>query len=46
MHISALPMEVISYPFVDFVFINEGVYALRDLLKTNLKDKLNNVLGI
>ena len=45
-HISALPMEVISYPFVDFVFINEGVYALRDLLKTNLKDKLNNVLGI
>ena len=27
-HISALPMEVISYPFVDFVFINEGVYAL------------------
>ena len=27
------PKEVLSYDFVDFVFINEGVYALRDLLK-------------
>ena len=45
-HTSALPKEVLSYPFVDFVFLNEGVYALRDLLKTNLKDKLNNVAGI
>ena len=45
-HISALPREVLAYDYIDFVFINEGVYALRDLLKTNLKDKLNNVAGI
>jgi anaerobic magnesium-protoporphyrin IX monomethyl ester cyclase len=45
-HISALPREVLAYDFVDFVFINEGVYALRDLLKTNLKDNLNKVDGI
>ena len=45
-HVSALPKEVLSNNFVDFVFINEGVYALRDLLKTNLKDHLENVDGI
>ena len=45
-HISALPKEVLSYPYIDFVFINEGVYALRDLLKTNLKDNLSKVNGI
>ena len=45
-HVSALPKEVLAYDFVDFVFINEGVYALRDLLKTNLKHNLNKVNGI
>ena len=35
-HTSALPKQVLSYSFVDFVFINEGVYALRDLLKTKI----------
>ncbi|MDC0125096.1 B12-binding domain-containing radical SAM protein [Candidatus Pelagibacter sp.] len=45
-HISALPKEVLAYKFVDFVFINEGVYALRDLLKTDLKKNLNKVNGI
>ena len=45
-HTSALPKEVLSHNYVDFVFINEGVYALRDLLKTYLKDILNKVLGI
>jgi len=45
-HISALPMEVLSYSYIDFVFINEGVYALKDLLKTNLKDNLSKVCGI
>ena len=45
-HTSALPKQVLSYSFVDFVFINEGVYALRDLLKTNLKDNLNKVAGL
>ena len=45
-HTSALPLEVLSYSFVDFVFINEGVYALNDLLKTNLVDNLHKVNGI
>jgi hypothetical protein len=45
-HVSALPKEVLAYNFVDFVFINEGIYALRDLLKTNLKDNLAKVNGI
>lgn len=45
-HISALPNEVLNYKFIDFVFINEGVYSLRDLLKTNLSDNLDKVNGI
>jgi anaerobic magnesium-protoporphyrin IX monomethyl ester cyclase len=45
-HISALPKEVLAYKFVDFVFINEGVYALRDLLKTDFKKNLDKVSGI
>lgn len=32
-HTSALPMEVLSYECVDIVLLNEGVYALHDLLK-------------
>jgi hypothetical protein len=31
-HPSALPEEVIQYSYVDFAFINEGVYVLLDLL--------------
>jgi len=45
-HTSALPMEVLSENYVDFVFINEGVYALNDLLKTDLKTNLHKVKGI
>ena len=41
-HSSALPKEVISEKFIDFVFINEGVYGLQTLLKTNLKNNLEN----
>jgi hypothetical protein len=33
-HTSALPMEVLSYSCVDIVLLNEGVYALHDLLKS------------
>ncbi len=40
-HVSSLPDEVLSEDFVDFVLINEGVYGLLDLLKTNLKDDLD-----
>jgi len=45
-HVSALPKEVLSESFVDFVLLNEGVYALRELLKTNLEDELSKVKGI
>ncbi len=45
-HTSALPREVLALPYVDFVLLNEGVYALRNLLKTNLKDEAKNVRGI
>ena len=45
-HVSALPEEVITLSYVDFVFINEGVLSLLSLLKTNLKNNLEKVPGI
>ncbi len=45
-HASSLPHEVIQYSYVDFAFINEGVYALLNLLQTNLEDNLDKVPGI
>ena len=45
-HTSALPREVLSYTFVDLVLLNEGVYALHHLLKSNLKDELHQIKGI
>jgi len=45
-HSSALPFEVIQLSYVDFAFINEGLYALLGLLKTNLVDYLDKVPGI
>lgn len=45
-HTSALPMEVLSYSCVDIVLLNEGVYALHDLLKSNLRDDLASIKGI
>src|SRR5262249_54476244 len=45
-HVSALPRDVLAYPFVDYVLINEGVYALQQLLASNLKDDLSRVRGI
>jgi radical SAM superfamily enzyme YgiQ (UPF0313 family) len=45
-HTSALPMEVLSLPFVDLVLLNEGVYALHNLLATDLKSDLDKVNGI
>lgn len=44
-HVSALPHEVVKYDFVDFVLINEGVYALQDLLSTDLRE-VGRVVGI
>jgi radical SAM superfamily enzyme YgiQ (UPF0313 family) len=45
-HTSALPLEVLQYHFVDFVLLNEGVYALHNLLKTDLISYLEKVRGI
>jgi radical SAM superfamily enzyme YgiQ (UPF0313 family) len=45
-HTSALPMEVVSLPDVDFVLLNEGVYALQNLLRTDLVSGLDKVKGI
>ncbi len=45
-HTSALPKEVLSYNCVDFVLLNEGVYALRNLLMTDLENDLQMVKGI
>lgn len=45
-HVSALPKEVLSLDCVDIVLLNEGVYALHNLLKTDLQDSLDKVKGI
>lgn len=45
-HTSALPMEVLSLPFVDIVLLNEGVYALHALLRTDCRTDLGRVRGI
>jgi anaerobic magnesium-protoporphyrin IX monomethyl ester cyclase len=45
-HTSALPREVLALPFVDIVFLNEGVYALHNLLRGNLASDLAKVDGI
>ena len=45
-HTSALPMEVLSYACVDIVLLNEGVYALHNLLKSNLAEDLPHIKGI
>jgi anaerobic magnesium-protoporphyrin IX monomethyl ester cyclase len=45
-HTSALPMEVLSHDSVDIVLLNEGVYALHNLLKSNLGDDLQAIKGI
>lgn len=45
-HTSALPMEVLANDCVDIVLLNEGVYALHNLLKSNLGDDLQHIKGI
>ena len=45
-HTSALPMEVLSYDCIDIVLLNEGVYALHNLLKSNLGEDLAQIKGI
>ncbi len=45
-HASALPLDVLAEPSIDIVFLNEGVYALHDLLKSNLTTDLATIKGI
>lgn len=45
-HTSALPMDVLAHDCVDIVLLNEGVYALHNLLKSNLRDDLAHIKGI
>lgn len=45
-HTSALPLEVLAHDCVDIVLLNEGVYALHNLLNGNLKSDLAHVKGI
>ena len=48
-HISALPHEVLDTEYaIDIIFCNEGVYALRNLLSSDLEDRnsWSNIKGI
>lgn len=46
-HTSALPMEVLGHDCVDIILLNEGVYALHNLLKSNLTETyLSQINGI
>lgn len=45
-HVSALPNEVLYFDCVDIVLLNEGVYALINLLKSNLDSDLQSIKGI
>jgi anaerobic magnesium-protoporphyrin IX monomethyl ester cyclase len=45
-HTSALPHEVLAIPAVDIILLNEGVYALRNLLASDLSTDLSKIKGI
>lgn len=45
-HISALPNEILAFDCVDIVLLNEGVYALLNLLNSNLDGDLQSIKGI
>ncbi|MBL18761.1 MAG: B12-binding domain-containing radical SAM protein [Flavobacteriaceae bacterium] len=45
-HTQALPGEVLALDCVDFVLLNEGVYALNNLLSSNLCSDLQSIKGI
>lgn len=46
-HTSALPTEVLRYDCVDIVLLNEGVYALHNLLKSNFEENdFSQIKGI
>ncbi len=45
-HTSALPRDVLSHDCADFVLLNEGVYALHNLLDSDLDADCPNIKGI
>ncbi len=46
-HVAALSREVLEkHNAIDFVCQNEGVYTISNLLKTNLRDDLDKILGL
>ena len=45
-HTQALPMGVLEYECIDLILLNEGVYALNNLLASNLRDDLLTIKGI
>lgn len=45
-HTSALPYEVLANPYIDFVTLNEGVYALHDLLAGIHEVKIVAIAGL
>ncbi|MCW1966787.1 MAG: cobalamin-dependent protein [Anaerolineae bacterium] len=45
-HVSALPKEVLALKFVDYVLLNEGVYALANLLDSDMDGGIKHIKGI
>jgi radical SAM superfamily enzyme YgiQ (UPF0313 family) len=45
-HASALPLDVLRHDCVDIVLLNEGVYALHNLLSSDLAGDLRTIKGI
>ena len=45
-HVSALPLDVLAKECIDYVLLNEGVYALQNLLRSNLGDEVKKIKGI
>jgi anaerobic magnesium-protoporphyrin IX monomethyl ester cyclase len=45
-HVSALPKDVLRHDCVDIVLLNEGVYALHELLASNRAGDLATIKGI
>lgn len=47
-HVNALPTETLEkHKYIDIIFTNEGVYALRNVLSSNLSDNhLSKIKGI
>ena len=45
-HVSALPREVLNLDWVDIILLNEGTYALHNILRGNLKEDLYKTKGI